>query len=140
MDIKIVENEQMLQDAYSVRYTVFVDEQNVPEELEIDELESEAIHFVGYIGDKPVAASRMRFVEGYGKMERICILHEYRGRNFGKELLIYMEKVAKEKGMDKSKLNGQTQAESFYKKLGYETVSGEFMDAGIPHVTMTKAL
>ncbi|SES26110.1 Predicted N-acyltransferase, GNAT family [Gracilibacillus ureilyticus] len=140
MKIKIVENEQQLQDAYTVRCEVFVEEQGVPEELEIDDLENEAIHFAGYDDEKPVAASRMRLVDGYGKMERICILKDYRGKSYGKELLLFMEQVAKEKGIDKSKLNAQTQAEAFYQKLGYTTISGEFMDAGIPHITMTKNL
>ncbi|MFC4403274.1 GNAT family N-acetyltransferase [Gracilibacillus xinjiangensis] len=140
MEIKIVENEQQLQDAYSVRYEVFIHEQSVPEELEIDDLEKEAIHFVGYEGKTPVAASRIRLVDGYGKMERICIVKPSRGKGYGKELLLFMEQIAQEKGMKKSKLNAQTQAEAFYRKLGYETISSEFMDAGIPHVTMTKVL
>lgn len=51
-----------------------------------------------------------------------------------------MEDIAREQGISKLKLNAQTHAENFYKKLGYETVSGLFMDAGIPHVTMVKEI
>ncbi|UOQ46953.1 GNAT family N-acetyltransferase [Gracilibacillus caseinilyticus] len=140
MDIKIVETEKELKDAYNVRYTVFVQEQNVAEELEIDDLEEEAIHFVGYSDGQAIAASRMRFVDGYGKMERICVMKEARGLGYGRDILIHMEGVAKEKGFNKSKLNAQTRAEGFYQGLGYQTISGEFLDAGIPHVTMTKSL
>ncbi len=140
MDLKVVETEEELQDAYKVRFTVFVNEQGVPEELEIDELEQEALHFIGYGNKGPVAASRMRFVDGYAKMERICVLQSQRGKGFGRDILLFMEDKAKEKGMKKAKLNAQIQAEKFYQSLGYETISGEFMDAGIPHVTMTKPL
>ncbi|UOQ86489.1 GNAT family N-acetyltransferase [Gracilibacillus salinarum] len=140
MDIKLVETEKELKDAYDVRYTVFVREQNVPEELEIDDLEEEAIHFVGYSNGEPVAASRIRFVDGYGKMERICVMKEARGLGYGKDILLHMESVANAKGFKKSKLNAQTRAVGFYQGLGYRTISGEFLDAGIPHVTMTKTL
>jgi predicted GNAT family N-acyltransferase len=140
MELKIVNTEKELQDAYKVRFTVFVEEQGVPEDLEIDELEQEALHFIGYEEEEPVAASRMRFVDGYAKMERICVLQSQRGKGFGRDILLFMERIAKEKDMDKSKLNAQTRAEAFYQSLGYETISGEFMDAGIPHVTMTKSI
>ncbi|MBM7571560.1 GNAT family N-acetyltransferase [Aquibacillus albus] len=140
MDIKVVETEKQKKDAYYVRHTVFVVEQKVPPELEIDDLEKEAIHFVGYENDHPIAASRMRLVDDYGKLERICVLKEYRGKYFGKQIIGKMEHYLKEKGLPKAKLNAQTHAEDFYHSLGYETISDEFMDAGIPHVTMIKKL
>lgn len=140
MNVKIVESEEELQQAYDIRMVVFVEEQNVPPEEEIDDLEGSAIHFIGYDHENPVAASRLRFVEEYGKLERICVLKEARGKSFGKEIIQAMEKVVQEKGFKKAKLNAQTHAEGFYQKLGYHTISGEFMDAGIPHVTMTKEL
>lgn len=140
MNVKIVESEEELQQAYDIRMVVFVEEQNVPPEEEIDDLEGSAIHFIGYDHENPVAASRLRFVEEYGKLERICVLKEARGKSFGKEIIQAMEKVVQEKGFKKAKLNAQTHAEGFYQKLGYHTISGEFMDAGIPHVTMIKEL
>jgi len=141
MEIKLVETEAELQHAYRVRTLVFVEEQGVSEEEEIDDLENEAIHFVGYHDSKPIAASRMRFVDQqYAKLERICILKEERGKGFGRYIILFMENLAKSKGYKQSKLNGQTYAESFYQRLGYKTVSGEFTDAGIPHVAMQKTL
>ncbi|WP_163537049.1 GNAT family N-acetyltransferase [Gracilibacillus sp. YIM 98692] len=140
MDITIAENEKQKEDAYQVRFKVFVEEQKVPENIEIDELEEEAIHFVGYNEDKPIAASRMRLAEDYGKMERICVLNEFRAQGYGKDILLFMEKIAKQKGIHTAKLNAQTQAEGFYQQLGYQTTSEEFLDANIPHVTMTKEI
>ncbi|MDL4842956.1 GNAT family N-acetyltransferase [Aquibacillus rhizosphaerae] len=140
MIVKIVATDEQLKDAYYVRRTVFVDEQNVPPELEIDDLENEAIHFVGYDNDLPIAASRLRLVENYGKLERICVLKGFRGLSYGKQIISKMEKVITDKGFTQAKLNSQTHAEEFYQSLGYQTNSGEFMDAGIPHVTMIKTL
>jgi predicted GNAT family N-acyltransferase len=140
MKIKIVETPEEKEHAYQVRTIVFVEEQKVPIEEEIDDHDETAIHFVGYKDNIPIAASRLRFVEEYGKLERICVLKEYRGKSFGKELILAMENIIREKGFNKAKLNAQTHAENFYKKLGYITVSGEFLDAGIPHVTMIKEI
>ncbi|WP_077623026.1 GNAT family N-acetyltransferase [Sediminibacillus massiliensis] len=140
MEIKTTETDQELKEAYNVRNIVFVEEQKVPAELEIDDLEDESIHFVGYEDGGPVAASRLRFVDEYGKLERICVLKDYRGRSLGSNIIQEMEAVIKSKGYQKAKLNAQTRAVKFYESLGYRTVSGEFMDAGIPHVTMTKNL
>ncbi|SDC79784.1 Predicted N-acyltransferase, GNAT family [Terribacillus halophilus] len=140
MDIIVAENSIQQQDAFQVRTLVFVEEQKVPADLEIDELENESIHFVGYEDDVPGAAGRMRLVDGYAKMERICIRKEFRGKQFGHKLMWAMEEEAKKHGMQKAKLNAQTRAIPFYERLGYTVVSEEFMDAGIPHKTMTKQL
>ncbi|MFD2045372.1 GNAT family N-acetyltransferase [Ornithinibacillus salinisoli] len=140
MKVKIVETNLEKEHAFHVRTIVFVEEQNVSPEEELDQHDAEAIHFIGYEENQPIAASRLRLVDGYGKLERICVLKEYRGKSFGKQIIKSMEDVISEKGYTKVKLNAQTHAEEFYKRLGYQTVSGEFMDAGIPHVTMIKEL
>lgn len=140
MDIKIVKSQKELQQAYHVRNTVFVNEQKVPPEEEIDDYEQEAIHMVGYESTQPIAASRLRFVDVYGKLERICVLKKYRGLSYGSQVINAMENEIKSNGYQKAKLNAQTHAEKFYQNLGYQTISDEFMDAGIPHVTMVKLL
>ncbi|MCD5324652.1 MULTISPECIES: GNAT family N-acetyltransferase [Pontibacillus] len=140
MNIEHVTTKQQLEDAYSVRKKVFVEEQNVSIEEEMDEFDEVATHFAGYAEGAPVSASRLRFVEEYAKLERICILKTFRGEGYGKQMILHMEEYAKEKGYKKSKLNAQIQALGFYESLGYKVVSEEFMDAGIPHVTMIKEL
>lgn len=74
----------------------------------------------------------MREVDGFGKLERICILKKVHCGGFGK--------VAEQEGISRVKLHGQTQAEGFYKKLGYQTTSDIFMEDGIPHILMQKDL
>jgi predicted GNAT family N-acyltransferase len=140
MEIRKALTKKELDDAYFVRMTVFVEEQKVPEEEELDTFDETSIHFVGYTDGRPAAASRLRFVDEYGKLERICILKEHRGKHYGKQLMNVMEEAVKENGYDKAKLNAQTHAVGFYEGAGYKVISEEFMDAGIPHVTMVKEL
>ncbi|KPB03574.1 GNAT family N-acetyltransferase [Bacillus sp. CHD6a] len=139
MHVQVVDTEKELQDAYSVRKIVFVEEQHVPLEEEIDQYEEDSTHFVLYDEDQAVGAGRFRIVEGIGKVERICVLPSYRtSKGAGRLIMNTIEEYAMTKEMHVLKLNAQTHAEAFYAKLGYETISDIFMDAGIPHVTMTK--
>lgn len=140
LQINIIETADEQSRAFQIRHAVFVLEQKVPAALEIDEHEATSIHFIGYDEDQAVAASRVRFVEGYGKLERICILKKYRGKRYGKQLIQAMETEIKKHGYDSAKLNAQTHAEEFYQRLGYKTTSEPFSDAGIPHIEMIKLL
>ncbi|MCX8003080.1 MAG: GNAT family N-acetyltransferase [Anoxybacillus mongoliensis] len=139
MDVKLGQDEALWHDALLVRRAVFINEQGVSEEEEIDAFENESVHFVIYDNDKPIAAGRFRTIEGIGKIERICVLPAYRGRGIGKRIMEAIEQYAKQH-VSKVKLNAQTHAEPFYKQLGYETISDVFLDAGIPHVTMMKTI
>ncbi|KMK96753.1 acetyltransferase [Rossellomorea marisflavi] len=137
---KIVSTEEQLQEVFSIRKSVFVEEQNVPAEDEIDQYEEESTHFLLYDEDHPVGAGRFRVMDGKGKAERICILSSLRGRGAGREIMRAIEDYAREMSLPVLKLNAQSQAIPFYEKLGYEIVSEEFLDAGIPHRTMEKSL
>ncbi len=140
MDVQIISNEQQLNDAFTIRKKVFVEEQQVPPEEEIDALESEATHFVLYINEEPAGAGRFRTVDGYGKIERICVLKDFRGTGAGNAIMKKIESFARKEGLKRLKLNAQIQAIPFYSKLGYKVVSEEFLDAGIPHKTMVKEI
>lgn len=138
MKVKQVSTKEQLEDAYTVRRTVFVQEQQVPEEEEIDQFEDDSTHVVLYDNQEPVGAGRVRVLDGIGKLERICVLSTSRQKGAGKLIVDKLEDVATAQGVRKLKLNAQTHAIPFYERLGYETVSDVFMDAGIPHVTMIK--
>ena len=135
-----IANEEEMPIVFDIRKNVFVQEQHVPIEIELDEFEDDSIHFICYHEKQAVGASRLRFMEDFGKLERICVLKEYRGKSLGKQLISQMESEIHRQGYTKSKLNAQTHAISFYEGLGYKVVSDEFMDAGIPHVTMIKSI
>jgi predicted GNAT family N-acyltransferase len=134
----VTTKDKEFQDALKVRREVFIVEQQVPEEEEIDQYEDVCTHVVVFDNEQPVAAGRLRDYDGVGKMERICVLPTHRSHGLGKVVMDKLEELAQEKGFKKLKLNAQTHAEGFYSKIGYETVSDIFMDAGIPHVTMVK--
>ncbi|WP_342266963.1 GNAT family N-acetyltransferase [Spiroplasma endosymbiont of Villa modesta] len=90
MKIEIVNNIEMLEQAFLIRKKVFVNEQNVPFEEEIDQFEDVSIHFLVFDNNnKPIATSRMRKVEDIVKIERVCILQEYRKLGIGKINGIY---------------------------------------------------
>jgi predicted GNAT family N-acyltransferase len=134
------QTDKQLQDAMHVRKEVFVGEQNVPMEEEIDEFENTSDHFVLYDGDEPVGAGRFRVKEGQGKVERICVLTKVRGKGAGKMIMNYIEEHARRKDVPALILNAQTHAIPFYENLGYSVTSDEFLDAGIPHKSMKKTL
>ena len=133
--------ENDLQIAFTIRKKVFVEEQGVPLEDEFDEfdlLNGRAEHVLVYDQEQPVGTGRIRWVDGVGKLERICILKAYRKFGLGKVIISALEEVAIEKGISQVKLHGQTQAEGFYEKLDYQKASNMFMEDGIPHILMTK--
>lgn len=138
MNVLVVSSPTEKEDALYVRTTVFIKEQGVSPDIEVDVHEEESVHFVGYLNHKPIAAARLRFMDEYGKLERICVLKEVRGKAYGKTMIQKMEAFIRTRGYKKAKLNAQTHAKSFYERLGYTTTSEEFLDAGIPHVTMEK--
>jgi len=140
MNIKQVTTNEQLNAAFNIRAIVFIDEQNVPPDLERDAFDQTATHVIGYKENKPIATGRIRFIDNYGKLERIAVLKEHRGKSYGTQIITYMEKIILNNGYEKSLLNAQTHATNFYEKLGYHVISDEFMDAGIPHVTMEKRL
>ena len=135
--------ERELETAFAIRKEVFVREQGIPLEDEFDEfdtLNELSEHTLVYYEDHPVGTGRIRWVDGLGKLERICILEPYRKFGLGKVIIKALEEFAVEKGVLQVKLHGQTQAEGFYVKLGYQRTSDVFMEDGIPHILMTKEL
>lgn len=140
MEIREVVTPEDLRKALEVRINVFVKEQGVPEECEIDRYEESSEHILLCDGHKAVGTGRIRYFGGLAKLERICVLPEYRNTSAGTMIVQALENMARKRGMTKVKLHGQTQAEGFYHKQGYKTSSEEFLEDGIPHVLLLKVL
>lgn len=139
--VTIVSSPQELEDAFFVRRKVFVEEQGVPLSLELDEFDEKASHFVVYEGESPISAGRIReTTPGVGKVERVCVLTEYRGKRLGKLMMKALENHGMEQGYEKIVLNAQSYAVPFYENIGYVITSPEFMDADIPHRAMEKKI
>lgn len=139
IDVKVVTTEEEKQLAFHVRMKVFVEEQGVPQHLELDEFDNEAVHFIVLKDGEAIGAARLREISPkFGKIERVCILKELRGLKLGASIMKFIEEYAIEHGWQKLKLNAQVYAIPFYEKLGYIVTSPEFLDAYIPHRAMEK--
>ncbi|WP_229751976.1 GNAT family N-acetyltransferase [Marinithermofilum abyssi] len=139
--VKVAKQDEQREQAFAIRRKVFVEEQKVPLSLEMDEWENDSIHFVLYDGDKAVGTGRLRPWEGQsGKVERVAVLQDYRGQGSGRIIMKAIEEYARKLGMIRLVLNAQVQAQKFYESLGFQVEGDIFLDAGIEHIKMTKAL
>nr|WP_062492695.1 GNAT family N-acetyltransferase [Paenibacillus sp. 32O-W] len=134
---------EQLQQCLAIREEVFVKEQGVDPAIEIDRYDDSplaCVHMLLTVEGQPAATGRIiRYEERTAKLQRIAVLPEYRGIGAGRRLVEAMEEQAWRDGFRRIVLDAQCHAEPFYVKLGYRTVSDEpFLDAGIPHVRMTK--
>ena len=128
-------------DALQIRYEVFVDEQQVPKELEIDDLEEKAHHLVLYQEKQPIGTARIYHLGNQlYKIQRVAVCKNFRGTGIGSALIKECEQQIALLGGQKITLGAQTHALAFYEQLNYIVEGDEFMDAGIPHLEMTKIL
>lgn len=121
----------------AVRTRVFVEEQNVPPELEWDGLDARCLHVLARAGGEPVGTGRLT---PEGHVGRMAVLRGWRGRGVGKRLLETLLLIASERHERECVLNAQLSATGFYARFGFRAEGGEFMDAGIPHRRMRLAL
>jgi len=141
MEVQRIPGDGTLSDAYAVRRAVFIEEQDVPESLEMDGKDEDATHFVLLDGTSPVGTARLRMPDGaLAKPERVAVRSAYRGRGLGRRLMELVESEARAHGCPRATLHAQTRVVDFYERLGYEVTSEQFEEAGIPHVEMEKKL
>ena len=120
-----------------IRKTVFVDEQHVPIEMELDESDQQALHFLVFSDDAPIATARLL---PNGHVGRMAVLKPYRGKSVGLALLNTIIDTARNSGLNELFLNAQTSAIAFYEKFGFIQEGETFLDAGIQHIRMRKTL
>ncbi len=133
-----------MREAIAVRFAVFVDEQGVPENEEIDahdRTDAAASHALAYDGSRPVAAGRFFLREdGAAQIGRMAVMPEARGSGVGRMLLEALMDEARARGIARAVLFAQTHALAFYERAGFAAYGEPFLDAGIPHVAMARAL
>jgi predicted GNAT family N-acyltransferase len=117
-----------------VRARVFVVEQGVPEELEWDGRDAQAVHLIAETAGG-LAIGTARLLPG-GRLGRMAVLPDYRGQGVGSALLKQALVLAGQQGLGTLRLNAQIQVVSFYQRFGFETVGKRFEEAGIPHQAM----
>ena len=144
--IKILKSKEELNLGFALRIEVFVKEQKVPMELELDEKDnSEHTVHIGYFNDnKLIGVARLIDLDkDVIHIGRVVIDKEYRGQGIGRELIIGCENIAQQILKRKTiiELSAQIQAENFYKSLGYNRINDKiYLDAGIEHVDMRKVI
>jgi predicted GNAT family N-acyltransferase len=124
-----------------VRFAVFVDEQAVPEDIEMDDRDVACVHVLAFDDDgAPAGTARIDLDEG-GKIGRLAVLASHRRGGVGTALMIALHSVAKERGLETVWCNAQVSAVPFYESLGYRATSAApFYEAGIAHVRMQARL
>ena len=131
--VRRVVTEKELKQAFSIRIRVFVREQGVPVEIELDEDDRRATHLLASVGGKPVGTARLAITDAKAKIGRMAVLKSYRGKGVGKALLKRAIKLARKRRAKAIYLHAQVSVVGFYEKMGFRSVGRVFMEAGIPH-------
>lgn len=130
-----------LADALVVRQAVFVEEQGIAPELELDEYDYIAWHAVAAEAGQPIATARFVTLDVHtGKIGRVAVLPAYRRRGIASHLMALITEYARREGMTRLVLDAQISAMGLYRKQGFEPEGEPFLDAGIVHMRMAKDL
>ena len=143
MEIILADSELILNECLKIRNEVFVVEKGVPASIENDEndvLQGAYKHFLAKKEGKPVAALRIHMENDILKIQRFCVLKEYRGCNVGREILDYLDEYSRDNCVKEIVLDSKYDVAEFYKRGGYDVVSEPFYEAGVKHVKMKKAV
>jgi predicted GNAT family N-acyltransferase len=123
--------------AAPIRFAVFVEEQGVPREIELDEMDDACVHAVAFEGDVAVATGRLL---PDGHIGRMAVLKPWRGRGIGSRILECLIEKARSRGDREVALSAQVHAAAFYRAHGFTEEGGEYLEAGIAHQAMRRAL
>jgi predicted GNAT family N-acyltransferase len=136
--IELGDWEHLRGEAEPIRRTVFVEEQRVPAELEIDDWDPRSLHALARDESGRAIGTARLLPDGH--IGRIAVLRAARGRGIGTALVGAMLQAARERGFNEAVLSAQTHAMAFYRRLGFAEEGEPYDDAGIAHVTMRRRL
>ena len=136
--VKLVETEADMEAAVGVRFRVFVDEQSIPPEVELDEYDAQATHAVALQDGQPIGTGRVILEGGVARIGRMAVDLPHRRGGVGGLLLRFLEDEAREQGATEFVLHAQEYVKSFYAAHGYVEHGEPFLEAGISHVEMRK--
>lgn len=123
--------------AAPIRLVVFVKEQGVPPELEMDEMDARCVHALAFDGERAIATGRLLPDAHIGRM---AVLQEFRGKGVGGAVLTKLMEAAKSRGDREVVLSAQVHALPFYAAYGFTPFSEVYEEAGIPHRDMRRPL
>jgi predicted GNAT family N-acyltransferase len=131
---------ELAKQARRVRETVFVEEQGVPRDIEMDEHDATSRHVIASDADGGAIGTGRLLLNGKpGHIGRMAVLADWRGKGVGRALLERLLEDAAGRNMRHLALHAQTQASGFYRRFGFVEEGPEFMEAGIPHRTMVRS-
>jgi predicted GNAT family N-acyltransferase len=122
--------------ALAIRKLVFVREQGVPQEIEMDHDDGSAIHFLVFEGNKALGTARIVMRQGSAKIGRMAVLKNYRRKGIGTKLLRRIILTARRRGAQNIYLHAQVPVIGFYEAKAFRCVGPVFEEAGIPHRKM----
>lgn len=146
MIVRLIKGEVELEKCLQIRRKVFVEEQGVAKNLELDGLEAECAHFLAWrdVDDAlegAVGTARLWIDSaGVAKAQRVAVLATARGLGVGRQLMRAVEEETRARGITELVLGAQISAQPFYETIGYRAYGDEFDDAGIPHRMMRRSL
>ena len=137
VDVRLGGWDALAAQAAPIRFEVFVEEQRVPAEMELDEFDALSCHALALVDGRPVGTGRLL---PDGHIGRMAVLPGWRGHGVGAALLQALIAEAARRGLREVALNAQTHALAFYRRHGFEAVGEVFMEAGIPHRAMRRTV
>ncbi len=138
--VEIGDAHDRMQQAWEIRRRVFIEEQHVPEEIELDADDSRAFHVLALEDGRPVGCGRMLDHGAYVKIGRMAVVRERRGAGVGRRILEFLIESARRRGVKRVMLDAQVHAEGFYRKQGFTPMGDVFEEAGILHRRMQRTL
>jgi predicted GNAT family N-acyltransferase len=135
--IELMSWERARQLASPIRFQVFVREQRVPAEIELDDMDAPSLHAIAFENEKAIGTGRLL---PDGHIGRMAILKEWRRRGIGAAILKALIDAAERRGDREIALSAQLHAVEFYRTYGFEPVGDVYEEAGIPHQAMVRAL
>ena len=137
LDIRFIQNNKDMLSCLDLRRTVFIEEQNVPENEEVDGDDPDCDHILLTVSDIPVGAARLKYYNDFIKVQRVCVLKNYRGQGIGSKIINFIIRHVEKNDIRSSvRLGSQIHALEFYKRLGFIEFGEEYLDAGILHKDM----
>ena len=136
--VKLVETEEDMEAAVGIRFRVFVDEQSVPPEIELDEYDAVATHAIALLDGVAVGTGRAIVEGGSARIGRMAVDRQHRRSGVGGLVLRFLEDESREQGATEFVLHAQEYVKAFYAGHGYEEHGDVFVEAGIPHIEMRK--
>jgi len=136
LKIKRVSSQLELVQVFTIRIRVFVQEQRVPAEIELDTDDQRAVHFLAISSGRAVGTARVVMRHGEAKIGRMAVLKSYRRKGVGAALLKRTILAAKRLHARRIYLHAQVAVTGFYERMGFRAVGRVFDEAGIAHRKM----